>query len=96
MFEEIKNLDTEKSLLLVNALLDLLEKNEIQVAANNSDLAKKLDNLSWSGRVYNGVCTEENCVSDYWYLVEANLGVNKANYFINKGIEEVTENYRQV
>jgi hypothetical protein len=91
MFEEIKNLDTEKSLLLVDSMLNLLEQNEIQIAANNSDLSKKINNLGWDGKLYNGKCTQENCLADYWYIVEANLGVNKANYFINRGIEEVTE-----
>lgn len=91
MFEEIKNLDIEKMGLLVDSVLEMFQKNEIQIAANNSDLAKKINNLGWDGKIYNGKCSQENCVSDYWYLVEANLGVNKANYFIQKGIEEVTE-----
>ena len=91
MFEEIKNLKTDKMLGLVDSVLDLLESNEIQMAVNNSDLAKKINNLGWDGKIYNGKCTQENCLADYWYLVEANLGVNKANYFVNRGIEEVTE-----
>jgi hypothetical protein len=91
MFEEIKNLDTEKSLLLVDSMFDLLEKNEIQISVNNSDLSKKIINLGWNGKIYNAKCTQENCLADYWYIVEANLGVNKANYFINRGVEEVTE-----
>lgn len=91
MFEEIKNLKTDKMLLLVDSVLDLLEWNEIQIAANNDNLAKKISNLGWDGKIYNGKCNQENCLADYWYLVEANLGVNKANYFINKGIEEVAE-----
>jgi len=91
MFEEIKNLKTDKMLGLVDSVLDLLESNEIQMAVNNSDLAKKINNLGWDGKIYNGKCTQENCLADYWYIVEANLGVNKANYFVNRGIEEVTE-----
>ncbi len=91
MFEEIKNLKTDKMLLLVDSILDLLESNEIQIAANNSDLAKKINNLGWDGKIYNGKCTQENCLADYWYVVEANLGVNKANYFVSRGVEEVTE-----
>ncbi len=91
MFEEIKNLNIEKMGLLVDSMLDLLQKNEIQIAVNNSGLAKKINDLGWDGKIYNGKCARENCVPDFWYLVEANLGVNKANYFIQKGIEEVTE-----
>jgi hypothetical protein len=91
MFEEIRNLSSKKSLLLVDSLLDLLEKNEIQIAVNSGDLAQKINNLSWDGKIYSGKCSQENCLADYWYLVEANLGVNKANYFVQRGIEEVSE-----
>lgn len=91
LFEEIKNLKMEKSWLMISTFFDLLEKNEIQIALNNKDSAKKINNLGWDGKIYEGKCVKENCVTDYWYLVEANLGVNKANYFIKKGIEEVTE-----
>jgi hypothetical protein len=91
MFEEIKDLKTEKMVLMVETVLDLLEKNEIQIAVNNKDLAKKINDLGWDGKIYNGKCSKDDCMADYWYLVEANLGVNKANYFIQKGMEEVTE-----
>ncbi|MCW1949000.1 MAG: DUF4012 domain-containing protein [Candidatus Shapirobacteria bacterium] len=91
LFEEIKNLNAEKRLVLVQLFLDLLEKNELQLAINETETAKRLMELNWDGRVYNGKCSGENCVMDYWYVVEANLGVNKANYFVKRNIEESAE-----
>lgn len=91
LFEEIKNLKIEKRLVLVQSFLDLLEKNELQLAINETGTAKRLMDLSWDGRVYNGKCSGENCVMDYWYAVEANVGVNKANYFLERNMEESVE-----
>lgn len=91
LFEEIKNLRTEKKLLLYQSLIDLLESNEMQVAVNNLTAAGVLDELEWSGKIYKGKCASSDCVTDYWYAVEANVGVNKANYFIRKSIEEGVE-----
>ena len=91
LFEEIKNLKTEQSLVLTQSLIDLLERNEIQISLNDKDTAKIVTNLGWDGKIYNGKCTEENCVADYWYVVEANLGVNKANYFLRRNMEEAVE-----
>jgi hypothetical protein len=96
LFEEIKNLNAEKRLVLVQSMLDLLEKNDLQLAINETETAKRLMDLNWDGRVYNGKCSGENCVMDYWYAVEANVGVNKANYFVKRNIEEsseITNNY---
>jgi len=91
MFEEIKNFNSEKSLLMVDSILDLLERNELQIAVNNKQTAEKINNIGWDGSIYNGKCSKENCIADYWYLVEANLGVNKANYFVRRNMEEITE-----
>ncbi len=91
LFEEIKNLNAEKRLVLVQSMLDLLDKNDLQLAINETETAKRLMDLNWDGRVYNGKCSGENCVMDYWYAVEANVGVNKANYFVKRNMEESTE-----
>ncbi|MFA5749787.1 MAG: DUF4012 domain-containing protein [Candidatus Shapirobacteria bacterium] len=91
LFEEIKNLKTDKRALLLQSMVDLLKKNEIQIALNNKETAKILDDLGVSGKIYNGKCGVDNCVSDYLYLVESNFGVNKANYFLYRNVEQMVE-----
>ena len=91
LFEEIKNLDTKGRLELVRAMFGQLESNEIRMALNNQDSAKVVASLGWNGAIYRGVCAKERCFADYLYLVEANLGVNKANYFLYRNIEQVVE-----
>ncbi|MDD2483338.1 MAG: DUF4012 domain-containing protein [Candidatus Shapirobacteria bacterium] len=91
MFENIKELNVKQQLNLVVTLIDLLEKNEIQLAFNNEETAKIAADLGWNGAIYNGKCSEENCFSDYLFVVESNFGVNKSNYFLYRNMEQVVD-----
>ena len=95
LMEEIKGLDSKKQLLLVESMIDLLESNEIQLMFNNSTAQTVVKNLGWDGSIFNGKCAKENCMTDYLYLVESNLGVNKANYFLYRNIEQLVEINKQ-
>lgn len=88
LFEEIKGLNVEKKISLLQSIVSLLEQNEIQIALNNQESKEIITNLGWDGKIYNGKCGVGDCVTDYLYVVEANLGVNKANYFLNRNIEQ--------
>jgi len=91
LFEEIKSSDTQKRLELIKAMLNQLTNNEIRLALNNQDSAKIVAGLGWDGAIYRGKCAQERCFADYLYLVEANLGVNKANYFLYRSVEQTVE-----
>jgi len=91
MFEEIKELKVRQQLELISSLIDLLEKNEIQLAINNNDAAKITTDLGWDGVIYQGKCSKENCFSDYLFVVDSNFGVNKTNYFLSRNIEQVID-----
>jgi len=95
LMEEIKGLDSKKQLLLVQSIIDLLENNEIQLMFNNSTAQTIVKNLGWDGGIFNGKCAKENCMTDYLYIVESNLGVNKANYFLYRNIEQLVEINKQ-
>ncbi len=95
LFESIKTLKPEKKLLLAKAMIRMLENNEIQIALNDSKTAAIVANLGWNGAIYNGKCATDQCFADYLYVVESNFGVNKANYFIYRSIDQtvdITEN----
>lgn len=92
LFEEIKGLETEKLAELLGEVLDKLEENEIQVVVGEKRTAGLLAAAGWDGAMYDGKCpTTAGCLADYLYLVEANLGVNKANYFVYRKVEELVE-----
>ena len=88
LFEEIKGLSVEKKIELMQSMIEMLEQNEIQIALNNKETADIVTNLGWDGKIYNGKCGVGDCMTDYLYVVEANLGVNKANYFLNRNIDQ--------
>ena len=95
LFEEIKALSVEKKINLLQSMIELLEQNEIQIALNNQPAAEIITDLGWDGKIYNGKCGVDDCMSDYLFVVEANLGVNKANYFLNRNIDQtinITQN----
>ena len=52
------------------------------------NIAQKIANNGWDGSFFTGQCETDRCVADYMYIVESNFGVNKANYFIYRDIEQ--------
>jgi hypothetical protein len=91
LFEEIKNLKGEQRLKMVQALVEMLDRNEIQIALTNQGAAKVVAELGWDGAMYDGKCAVDRCFADYLYIVEANLGVNKANYFLYRSIDQTID-----
>ena len=88
---ELKSSGPEEWGRLALGMVESLEEKEIQIFLNDKDSQRNLETLGWDGRVREVVCKGENCVSDYLMIVEANLGVNKANYFIKRLVEQVVE-----
>ena len=88
LFEEIKNLKTTKRWELMMGMVEMLERNEIQLGFNHSETAEAMAEAGWDGSVYEGECSGLRCYADYLYVVESNLGINKANYFLYRNMEE--------
>lgn len=87
LIEEIKGVRGKKGMELLKAMMEMLSRREIQIALNESKAAKQLKAAKWDGAIYEGKCSGDNCLADYLYIVEANLGVNKANYFLYRNLE---------
>ena len=71
---------------LAQAVKKSLDEKNILIYLNDGTSQNKIERLGWGGRIFKVSCLsrEENCLADYLYLVDSNLGVNKANYFIKK------------
>ena len=63
-----------------------LEGRHIQVFLHEPDAAKAISSLGWSGEVVSPACQNANCAGILAGLVEANVGVNKANYFVSRTV----------
>ena len=71
--------------LLLN-LSQLFEEKQIVFAFEEEDYQKIIEELGWGGRLAKPVCLSsfDNCTVNFLFPYEANLGANKANFFINR------------
>jgi len=65
-----------------------LDEKQLVIFSDNQSLQEVLDASYWSGRLIKPQCVtaSENCIVDFLFPIDANLGVNKANYYIYRSI----------
>ena len=64
-----------------------LDEKQIVAYSKEEGFQSFLDSTFWSGRVIEPKCNiQENCIIDYIFPYDANLGANKANYFVSKNM----------
>ena len=61
-----------------------LEERSVQAYIHSPSAQQALSRLGWDGSAAIPVCESQGCYWDWMGLVEANVGVNKANYFIER------------
>ena len=68
------------------AIKSSLDEKQIVVSSQSDEIQQYLDNQYWSGRMLPATCPagKTNCIADYIFPVEANLGVNKANFSVRR------------
>ncbi len=93
LLEEIKLLGPDKYFELGGALLEALEEGELMIGMNGAEEAERiLSDLGWNGQLERVSCgKKENCVVNYLHINEANVGINKANYFLKRSVEQVVD-----
>jgi hypothetical protein len=91
LFEEVKTADPQKQLMVAKAFYQALEEKEIMVWAKNEKLNQALVRNNWQGEIKQPLSSKHGGFSDYLMIVESNVGVNKANYFLRRGIEEMVK-----
>lgn len=87
---KLQNIPQDQVQTLFSTWQRELEDKEILLAAFNDEVAQTLEALGWSGSQISPTCPSvfatENCVVDQLMQVEANIGVNKANYYLDRQI----------
>ncbi|MBI3380237.1 DUF4012 domain-containing protein [Candidatus Gottesmanbacteria bacterium] len=99
IFSKLTEGSKNNFLELVPVVKQSLEEKNILIYLDNPPLQKIIEDHGWAGRMVKVACVEkkdengkllasnsDSCMSDYLSINEANLGVNKANYFISKSI----------
>lgn len=80
------NLDAASPKNMLLALQKSLDEKQMALYFENESLEQLVHSLYWSGQMILPGCIADNnnCIADYLFPLEANVGVNKANFFINK------------
>jgi len=86
-FEKIKNLKPKEILKILQIIYQDLEERQILFAFFDDYLAKTFQKFGWDGSMKKLEPSTEVLINDYFYLVEANLGANKANCCIERKVE---------
>ncbi|MFH1289620.1 MAG: DUF4012 domain-containing protein [Patescibacteria group bacterium] len=88
LFEKIKVSGKTELLALGSSVASSLSSKDIMLYFDEKQVGDLIYNLGWDGGIKKINCIIEgyHCIADYLMLVEANLGVNKANYFVERKV----------
>ena len=72
--------------LLAKGLRKSFDEKHAVMFMKDAAFQRDIERLHWSGQTVYPQCTteEDNCIINHIFPVDANLGVNKANYFVSK------------
>lgn len=90
LFNQIQLADQSTKIKVAHSFVESLSAKEILIYVQDSAVNDFFIKLNWAGRIKPAVCSDgnENCTPDYLHINEANVGVNKANLYINRQDEQ--------
>lgn len=82
--------DTVSPIHLAQAIRKSFDEKQLVAVFEDSNIQNVIDSLYWSGKTIVLQCPKaaKDCVTDYLMPVDANLGVNKANFFVSRLIRQ--------
>jgi|SRR3989339_61313 len=79
------NVDSADIKSLFSQIKKSLDEKQITVFFEDQNFQSLFDSNFWAGQVIDPKCTiSDKCIADYVFPYDANLGSNKANFFINR------------
>lgn len=83
----IQRLGTNKGFSLTSSLFKSATEKHFSLYFHDEELENVINQFNLGGGIGQDPCLgAENCLGDYLLVVNANLGVNKANYFVKQNI----------
>ena len=84
---KLSTLETHQYQSLARMLMDQTKQKEIQFYSTNPDIQEAFIKTNSAGLVtQNTAGLDQTCIADYLYLVESNVGINKANDQIDRSV----------
>ncbi len=94
LITQLEKADRHQVFRIIQALGQSLNLGEITLATRNTSLEPIIADLHLSGTIYTPSCDPHlvsPCFSDYFYLNQANVGINKANYYLTQNQQHWVE-----
>lgn len=91
IFDKAQNSSAADLLLFAQSLETSLTQKQLLIYLHDPQSQQLLLDQNWAGAIYTPkLATLDNrpVTLDYTYLVDANLGVNKANYFLHRNLQQ--------
>ena len=90
IFEKIKQAKTNALLNVAGAFLTSLDQKEMMLYFDDPEIESTIANLGWEGSIrdYQPAMMGDSIFTDYLFINETNVGINKANYYIQRKIDQ--------
>lgn len=90
LFARLPHVSSGEGIKLMMALAQSIEAKDTLISLINPVSAHAFEVLGWDGALVDLPCPAlDHCHKDYAMVVDNNFGVNKANYFVTRNIEQV-------
>ena len=90
LFLRLQEADPKTLIRVTQALVTSLDQGQLLITSHDGEAQRTLRNLGWDGSLREVNCNqgegEESCHPSFFAISEANVGVNKANYFVDRAI----------
>lgn len=86
MTRSIHALTSEKYQELARLFFKHMRSKDIMMWAINAEVQEFIQLHQWDGALHLPSCKTQKCRTDYLYIVEANVGINKANCCIDRKV----------
>ncbi len=85
----LSNLEGASYMQIGKGIKKSLDEKQMVVYFDDIKSQDLIDSFYWSGKIIYPQCPQNlnNCFADYIFPLDANLGVNKANFYINRMME---------
>lgn len=72
---------------LLASLKKSLDEKHVLMYLHDDEGQELVEESGWGGRLASITCSSQDCISDYVMVVEANLGINKSNFLVDRNME---------
>jgi hypothetical protein len=90
-----QNLEPSQIQPVLSQIREAFEAKELMATVINPEEEGIFASLGWGGRMFQPVCPtifgDTPCITDSLSQVEANVGINKANYYLDRQIDHTIE-----